>query len=203
MSDMIRGFVDLIECQFQITYSSERLRDSLELREDQSLIYIRHVILKVVRDYTPCGRDGSNLLMLWLRIIGYVNLDSIDLPSLLHNPIILERLYTRGIADYSPPQLCLDQVFKHIRLINSTDRSFNLDIVGEVQQSFVVTTQPTALASLYTSFVIKDSNNSTVHNVKIVLRTPEGQDNPPMMQPLKPAPSFGNRDEIVRPSNSP
>ncbi|OMO56277.1 hypothetical protein COLO4_35708 [Corchorus olitorius] len=79
------GAIELVEAQFRISYPSNTLAASPEFRQDPSLINIIHIVLKVVQDYTPCGKYGSTLIMLWLDLIGNVDVDSICLPALVQH----------------------------------------------------------------------------------------------------------------------
>ncbi|OMO65288.1 hypothetical protein COLO4_31359 [Corchorus olitorius] len=142
LSEMMRGFIALIESQFQITYFSMGIWSSRELRADPSLMNMIRIIIKVVQDYAECGRDGSRLLLLWLRLVGYLDINSIDLPSLLNNNMI-------------------------------------------VKQAYMVTTMPTALASIYASFSINDGDSSTLHRLTILLHASQEETAPQNMMPVR------------------
>ncbi|OMO70044.1 hypothetical protein CCACVL1_19127 [Corchorus capsularis] len=64
LSEVMRGFIELIECQFQISYPTTGLAASPQIREHPALINIIKVIHKVVEQHTAEGRNGCRLLIL-------------------------------------------------------------------------------------------------------------------------------------------
>ncbi|OMO88426.1 hypothetical protein CCACVL1_08394 [Corchorus capsularis] len=131
VSDMLNGFIELLQSQCQISYPPTRLASSNELRQDPSLVTIVKIILKFVEDYTPLGTNDSVLLRFWLGVMGNLDMDSFNVPVILNDDLILEQLYTRGAADSWPPQLSLQDCYTQIIDFNATERVVDMDIVGE------------------------------------------------------------------------
>ncbi|OMO54929.1 hypothetical protein COLO4_36305 [Corchorus olitorius] len=57
--------------------------------------------------------------------------------------------------------------------------------MGEAKKGLLLTTAPTSIASLYTSFTLNDNDNSTLHKLSIVLHTICGESAPPDMHALR------------------
>ncbi|OMP09517.1 cc-nbs-lrr resistance protein [Corchorus olitorius] len=69
--------------------------------------------------------------------------------------------------------------------MNPANRDFVLEIIGEVRQAYVVTTKPTALASIYANNRINDGDSSTVHRLTILLRASQEETTPQNLQPVR------------------
>ncbi|OMO77910.1 hypothetical protein COLO4_24951 [Corchorus olitorius] len=153
LSDMLNGFIELLQSQLQISYPSARLASSNELRQDPSLVTIVKIVLKFVEDYIPLGTAGS--------------------------------LYTRGAADYWPPRLSLQDCYTEIIDFDATERVVDVDIVGEHRMGFIITSPPTLVATLHTSFNLNLADHSTLHNLKLIVPTNPEQEPSRNMQPIK------------------
>ncbi|OMP07943.1 hypothetical protein COLO4_06920 [Corchorus olitorius] len=147
--------------------------------------HVVRMILKFVEEYTYCGIYNCAFLRLWLGLMGNFNFESVTLLELLGEHSILKELYTRGIINFSPPRLSLQQTFLEIDRINPSDRIVHLELLGGHKAAYLITTPPTTLGSFYTGLTVDDSDKSTIYDSRLIVQTPDTPQAHHHMQPIR------------------
>ncbi|OMO89365.1 hypothetical protein COLO4_19792 [Corchorus olitorius] len=171
LSETMQTFVNLIETQFLISYSSMTIEHSSEVQRDPSLRSIIKLLLRLIEEHTDCGAHGGLMLRTWLGLREHPYQNATNLMAMLSDHQILKKLYSRGIADLHPPRLSIHHTFQSIDLVTPEDRFTTISISGETKKTFLITSPPLSKAWLSLSSIINLANSSTVHRVDLMLDT--------------------------------
>ncbi|OMP11428.1 hypothetical protein COLO4_03824 [Corchorus olitorius] len=145
LSDKVQSFIRLIEVQFGVSYEEQALNDASTF---------------------------TYLLRQWLRLTHQSRRICSSQSRLTTNHDVLRQIYSRGIADLSPPQLSMDQEFGEPTRLFLTDTESRITMAGERREILLITTPPMSKARFSTYFQVNSDNHSTTHQITPRVQSP-------------------------------